>query len=136
MVSKETLIAWLNSHGHLTADLEFDIHDCFDVALDAAQAALEAMPGIGFLSPKRRLESFYSVCRYLDGRVGRGGLEEGEALVALAILRAMDPDFRKAISEFDTRADTLPAGTLSAIPLIAREYLAASRERYTPLVAG
>ena len=57
MISKETFIAWLYENGKITADLEFDIHDCFDAALDAAQEALATMPGIGVFSPKRRLES-------------------------------------------------------------------------------
>lgn len=136
MISKETLIAWLYEHGKLTADLEFDIHDCFDAALDAALSAMKTMPGIGLLSTKKRLASFYAVCDYLDERVSRSDLEPTEAMVALSVLRMLSPAFRKAISEFDHQAARRGDQMRDAIPALAKSYLDSSRDFNTPLVAG
>jgi len=136
MMSKEVFISWLNNHESLTADLEFDIHDCFEAALDAATQGLAHMPDIGFMSHSKRLESFYSVCRFFDGLIARGTLEITEALVALNILRAMDRNFRKAADEFTHQAMSAPLGQSEALPVTAREYLNASVDSFTPLVAG
>ena len=136
MISKETLIAWLYEHGKLTADLEFDIHDCFDAALDAALSAMKHMPGIGLLSPKKRLASFYAVCRHLEDRIAKDGLEPAEAMVAIFILRMLSPAFRKAITEFDHQAARKGDKLRDQLPTLARTYLDASRDFNTPLVAG
>ncbi|BBD08352.1 hypothetical protein [Desulfovibrio ferrophilus] len=136
MISKETFIAWLYEHGKITADLEFDIHDCFDAALDAATEALANMPGIGIMSSKRRLESFFAVCRYLDDKIEKGSLDPTEGMVALNILRVLSPAFRKAITEFDHQGPNTPPEQREALPQIARDYLDASRDLSAPLVAG
>lgn len=136
MISKETFIAWLYEHGKITADLEFDIHDCFEAALDAAMEAMAAMPGIGILSPRRRLESFYAVCRHLDARINGGELDPTEGLVALNILRVLSPAFRKAIAEFEHKGPATPPEERQTLPQIARDYLDANRDLSAPLVAG
>lgn len=136
MISKETLIAWLYEHGKLTADLEFDIHDCFDAALDAAQTALQSMPGIGRMSTKKRLASFYSVCENLDRSMTRGELDPSAAMVALFVMRMLSPDFRKAITEFDHHAPRADDEELAALPPLARAYMDLSGEFNAPLIAG
>ncbi|MBU1001222.1 MAG: hypothetical protein KKE73_01735 [Proteobacteria bacterium] len=136
MISKETFIAWLYEHDKITADLEFDIHDCFDAALGVSGEALDAMPGIGILSPRRRLESFFAVCRFLDAKINNGSLDPSAGLVALNILRFMSPAFRKAISEFDHQGPDIPPEKRATLPQIAWDYLEANRDLSAPLVAG
>lgn len=136
MMSKETLLLWLAEHGQLTADFEFDVHDGFDAAAEAATAVLANLPRMGFFSGRKRVDAFYSACRTLEAMIARGKLEVGEALVALSILRAGNAQFRKAVRAFERRAAGLPGNDLYALPALAQEYLAAARDRLTPLVAG
>ncbi len=132
MMSKETFIAWLHSHGTLTADLEFDVHDCFDAALDAAGEALAAMPGIGRFSRRKRLESFTSACAHLDVRIAEGRLDICEARVALALMQALSRTFHKAAQDFLHH----PPATLEPLPQSARDFLAANTDSFSPLVVG
>lgn len=136
MISKETFIAWLYQHDKITADLEFDIHDCFEAALGAAHEALATMPGIGILSARRRLESFFAVCRFLDTKINNGSLDPAAGLVALNILRVMSPAFRKAIAEFEHQGPGIPPEKRDSLPSVARAYLDTNRDYSTPLVAG
>ncbi len=88
MLSKDTLIAWLDAHGLLTADVELDVHDGFA----AARRAVAAMPvrtksrALPWLPRPAGL--FFAVCRHLDAEVAAGRLDPGEAVVALHLLRA------------------------------------------------
>lgn len=132
MMPKETFLAWLHNHGTLTADLEFDVHDCFDAAMDAAGEALAKMPAIGLLSRRKRLESFTSVCKHLDGRIAAGQLDTCEARVALSLMQAISRDFRKAAQDFLHH----PPSTPEALPQSARDFLAANTDSFSPLVAG
>lgn len=136
MISKETLINWLYEHGQLTADMEFDIHDCFEAAFDAAQTLLPDIPDIGFLSKEKRVNSFLSICKELDKRMDAGSLDPCEALVALSILRAQSKKFQKAIRAFEAHAPTLPEMKVKHLPAAAKEYLENCNKLTVPLVAG
>lgn len=136
MISKETLISWLYENDQLTADMEFDIHDCFEAAFEAAQSLLPAIPDIGFLSKQKRLESFLTICKELDKRLADGTLDPDEAVVAINILKAQSKKFRKAISAFEDHVPSIPEIKLQRLPAAAREYLENSNQLSAPLVAG
>jgi len=135
MISKDSLIAWLDAQGLLTADVELDIHDGFEAALRAAQAVPRRAPGRGLPWPLRRGGAFLDACRHLDALAARGGLESTEAVVALHILRATDKTLHQEISRLERRlrgGRPLPA----ALPATARDYLGTTAENFTTLVAG
>lgn len=135
MLSKDTLIAWLDAHGLLTADVELDVHDGFA----AARRAVAAMPvrtksrALPWLPRPAGL--FFAVCRHLDAEVAAGRLDTGEAVVALHLLRAADKALHQEITRLERRlrgGRPLPPSA----PLTARDYLGSTAETFTTLVAG
>ncbi|MCK9239544.1 hypothetical protein [Desulfocurvus sp.] len=134
MLSKDALIAWLDLHGLLTADTELDVHDGFAAAVRAAAAV--PLPAARRLVPwSPGPGAFFAACARLDALVAAGRLEIAEAVVALHLLRAGNKDLHREITRLERRLRSgrpLPADA----PLAAREYLGATAETFTTLVAG
>jgi len=92
-------------------------------AAAAARSALAAMPGIGTLSVKHRINAFLAVCRHLDSMVAQHEVSSDGAALALEIMRLSDKDFLKAITMFDGRGSRLSSDSRADLPLTARRYL-------------
>ena len=99
----------------------------YDSAAAAAEQALARMPGIGFASNIKRFEAFVAVCRHLDLLAEQGTINEGDAQLALLILRASNKPFLKAATAFDFHGLKLKARDRGELPDTAREYLAGLR---------
>lgn len=122
MITKEEFYELAKASGGDPTLIENELSN-FDGAVDAAMQARAAMPGIGFMSVKQRLNCFMAVCRHLDSVVESGELEESDAQIALLILRLKDRKFRKAISMFELRSDRYGARERAEMPRTARFYM-------------
>lgn len=92
-------------------------------AAAAAGSALAAMPGIGTLSVKHRVNAFLAVCRHLDSMIAQHEVSSDGAALALEIMRLSDKNFLKAITMFDGRGPRLSSDSRANLPLTARRYL-------------
>jgi hypothetical protein len=95
----------------------------FDRAREAAVAVLAAFPGIGLLSPLRRMNAFYAACHHLDRLVQEAAITEDEAQAVVLILRMSDGRFRKAVDTFDAYAGRIRAREAAEMGATARSYL-------------
>ncbi|CDG54953.1 hypothetical protein E0L35_24495 [Halomonas sp. ATBC28] len=75
-MDKDQFVAILNRNGTLhDKDLE-GIEFNWRAENEAALSVSAAMPGIGFLSVKQRLNAFFAACRHFDKLIDERGLTE------------------------------------------------------------
>ncbi|MCM0753687.1 hypothetical protein M7784_00265 [Desulfovibrio aminophilus] len=98
--------------------------DQFNTARDAADKVKQAIPEIGTMSVKGRMNAFLAVCRHLDNLLDEGELDQFEAQLALMLLRLESKAFSKAAVMFDLRAPRLDMRERAELPRVARGYLA------------
>lgn len=103
-------------------DEPFFFVDDFSALRNAVDGILNRMPSIGFLSPRRRLRCFMTVCEHLDSLIERGLLTLDDALMALDVLRLESRKFRKAVRMFRRRAAVTDVPGIEARPLVSRCY--------------
>ena len=96
----------------------------FDRIIETALDVQAAMPGIGFVSIKQRLNCFMAVCRHLDSLVEGGDLTMSEVSIILGVLKLKDRRFGKAIAAFEMYADRYGVRERAEMPRTARSYLA------------
>lgn len=93
----------------------------------ASRSCLAAMPGIGVLSPSRRVDAFMVVCRLLDERMESGELDREQAQLSLAILRMRSRSYCKAEAMFVAYSARLSQGKQADLPWAARDLLLSVR---------
>lgn len=125
MLSKSEFLERLGNSG---ADLDglSDELDDFESISEAAEKAWNAMPGIGFVSVRGRINCFLAVCRHLDSMVEDHLINEQEAQIAIIILSLEDKKFRKAVSMFDLRAPRYRVKERVELPEAAQVFLASA----------
>ena len=123
VISKQELLGKLAASGLDRDQVSQELEDYDEFALCAAELQA-AMPGVGFLSVKQRMNCFMAVCRHLDEFVDRGRLTVGQSQYVLMILRLSDKKFEKAIGMFDIRGSRYGTAERADMPRSAREYLA------------
>ncbi len=96
----------------------------WDGAYEAALRVNSEMPGIGFLSMRRRWNAFILVCHHLDQMVSEGAVSVEQTQLAISILRLINKNFAKAIAAFDLYYNRVRVSEKSELPRSAREYLA------------
>tara|TARA_B100001989_G_C24516571_1_gene453493 strand:+ start:584 stop:1339 length:756 start_codon:yes stop_codon:yes gene_type:complete len=97
--------------------------EALERAIEYSYKAKEKMPSIGFLSVKNRMNSFLSVCHYLDKMVELGNLSPNEAQIVLIILRLKEKKFEKAIIMFEIQSRKLSIEARIELPDTATQYL-------------
>jgi|GEM_PF-1934354 len=97
--------------------------DDFDALREAVDALRSRMPSIGFLSPSRRVQCFYAVCRQLDAFIDKGRLTIDDALMALNMLGFESGRFRKAVRMFRRRWARRREGDRASLPQVTRFYM-------------
>lgn len=124
MVTKEAFLARMQSQSSLSpAEME-ELSSHWEDAHEAATIVEAAMPGIGFLSTRQRLNAFFAVCRHLDQMIDGGEIDLARAQLAMSILRVSNKRFLKAVTMFDVRHKRFDASARADMPETAREYLA------------
>lgn len=122
MMTKAEFLAKLTARKIDTSTLEEELED-FEEISSAARQVQTAMPGIGFMSTRKRLNCFMAVCRHLDQIVEDGGLDFKNVQFVLIILRLKNKTFRKAVSMFDIRASRYRDRERAEMPRTAQDYL-------------
>ncbi|MGR5466975.1 hypothetical protein ACPV51_06885 [Vibrio astriarenae] len=127
MIQLEKFINLLRNNGSLSGNDELQIRDNWEDAFSAAATALERMPSIGFLSTKKRINTFLAVCSHLDQLVTNGFINHEQAQMALQILRLSNKSFEKAITMFELRQSRFGIRAIAELPEVARLYLMSMR---------
>ena len=122
-MNKDQFIAILNRNDSFhEKDLE-EIDLNWRAANEAALSVSAAMPSIGFLSVKQRLNAFFAACRHFDKFIDERGLTEEQAQLGISILRLINSKFKKAVVMFETRSNRFDAAARADMPRTARKYL-------------
>ncbi len=123
LVTREKFLATLRDPGGMPEAEIARIGGLWPRASAAAQEALGRMPGIGFLSPRRRAEAFVALCAELDRAAAQQGLTQEQCQLALAILRLSAARMRKAEAGFLARLSRLDGPARDALPETAKHFL-------------
>jgi hypothetical protein len=127
LADRQAFLRDMQQHADPGAEELARLSALWPAAHEAAVACLALMPGIGFLSLKRRERAFLAISDALDARVAHGGLDPEQAQLALAILRSGSRRFRKAEAAFVARLGRRDRDALARLSGTARNYLHALR---------
>ncbi|MBL4830704.1 MAG: hypothetical protein JKY55_12585 [Aliivibrio sp.] len=127
MIQLEKFINLLRNNDSLSDYDELQIRENWEDALAAAATALERMPSIGFLSTKKRINTFLAVCSHLDQLVSNSFINREQAQMALQVLRLSNKSFEKAITMFELRQSRFGIRAIAELPESARLYLMSMR---------
>ena len=129
MMTKAEFIQVSKANGIDVSLMEDELKN-FDQIIETALDVQAAMPGIGFISIRQRLNCFMAVCRHLDVRIEEGGLTMPEVSIILGVLKLTDRRFGKAIAAFEMYADRYGARERAEMPRTARSYLAVVKRNF------
>jgi hypothetical protein len=128
--SKAEFIRYFTDKGMMQQpSLAEQINSQWDVASKAAQEIELTMPSIGFLSERKRIDCFLSVCQNLDQLLDSKRLTFDSAMLTVMILQFANSSFCKAYSLFMSRASSIPLSDAVDFPRMALEFYKAARGR-------
>ena len=130
MISKTEFILRAAKRGMTNYSALLDADDAiWEEAVEVASLLNSRMPGIGFLSERKRLSCFLSVCGQLDALMETQQLAFDTASLALTILIVTNRDFSKACALFIHRAPYMSWQEAMTFPKMALEFFKGVRRR-------
>ena len=99
----------------------------WEMAVQAASILNSRMPGVGFLSIRKRLSCFLAVCSQIDSLTESHHLTFEAALLAQHILLVTNSDYAKAHALFMHRAPSMSWEEAITFPKMALEWFKAAR---------